>query len=133
MNLFKSRNFVKWVYDTYSTYTYHRGSGTEFSATDTADLGKLVQILNSTFYSNNNKSNTPTYVLSARATTSDSWTELGRITHGGGSFQIDVNDKKLYRYVQIYQSKSQWRRPSDGNEVCSIEPWKVNYRYEEKL
>jgi hypothetical protein len=131
MNLFKSRGVKKWIYETYSVNTYHKGGGTAFDATDSKDFGKLVQILNSTLYSTSNKSITPTYVLSARATTSDSWTELGRITHGGGSFQIDVSDKKLYRYVRIYQSVSQWRR-SDGNEVCSIEPWKVNYRYEEE-
>lgn len=116
------------VTEYFSFDTYHKGGGSSFSAEDTKDVGKLVQVLSSTLTSNNNKGNSPTYVLYGRATTSDSWEELGRTSHGGGTFTINVTSKKYYQYFKIYQSTSQWRR-DDGNEVCSIEPWRVDYQY----
>lgn len=120
--------FETWVEDVKSKNTYHLGGGTSFSATDTMDLGRLSRITKTTFYSTSNKSVSPTYIFYASVNNS-TWVQLGSISHGGGSFEIEIKDKTLYRYVKVYQSTSQWRRSSDGNEVCSIEPWKVYYKY----
>lgn len=116
-----------WKSSYFSFNTYHRAGGAAFSAEDTHDVGKLVRCVSSTLTSVNNKGNTPTYILYG-STNNSNWTELGRVTHGGGTFTIKVTNKNLFRYFKIYQSESQWRR-DDGNEVCSIEPWRVDWLY----
>ena len=118
-----------WTYNSFSTNTYHRGGGVAFSAEDTKDLGGSYQIYSCTCTVNSNKTNTPTYVLYG-STNNSNWTEIGRTSHSGsGTFSISITSSSFFRYVKIYQSESQWRRASDGNEVCSIEPWAVTYRY----
>lgn len=116
-----------WKSSYFSFNTYHRGGGASFGADDTYDVGKPVRAISSTLTSVNNKGNSPTYVLYG-STNNSNWIELGRISHGGGAFTINVTNKNLFRYFKIHQSESQWRR-DDGNEVCSIEPWRVDYLY----
>lgn len=118
-------NTVVWEnyeYTYFSYNTYHLGGGSEFSAEDIKDLGTPCLIVSSTISFITNKGVNPTYILYG-STDNSNWVELGRIT---GEGTITVTDKTPYRYVKIYQSTSQWRR-NDGNEVCSIEPWRVDY------
>ena len=121
------------VADSWSKNTYiNTGAGHTGGWTKewTQDMGYAVKPYRVGFSCLINNGHTCYYTFYG-SNDNSSWVQLATGQRSSsGTTEVDVYTDTFYRYYRVTQQNSNWRR-DDGNEVFSIEPWKI-YFYRRK-
>ena len=113
-----------WQTNTYLNTGVGNGGGRTITNTKTFDSPVAVYSVYYAQLNNNGKSCTMTTYGSNNNST---WVELAKwTTSASGNKTITITNPTYYKYYKVTQYNNNWRR-DDGNDVYSIEPWKLNY------